>query len=97
MHKDTMTGKSVTALYEDWTHIESTVQSTSIFTEEEKREATDGLQLIKHKLKHPATLIYLSIYRIRHILRPDFHRKLTTLQLPKSIEDLITMRDLFPD
>ena len=96
VHKDMLTGKSVTAMYEDWTHIENTVQSAPRFTEEEKQEASDCLKLIKGKLKHPSTLADLCRYRIRRILRPDFHRKLKSLKLPRSIEDFIAMKDIFP-
>ena len=95
VHKNTVKGKSVTAVYEDWTHIENTVQSAPRFTEEEKQEASDCLKLIKCKLKHPSTLADLCRYRIRRILRPDFHRKLTRLQLPRLIEDFIAMKDIF--
>ena len=95
--------KSTTTMFQDWAHIENTMQQPIwMLTDEERHVLTDSIKLIKHRLTHPRMLKYLCGYRIRRILRPPgFHRKLTRLSqefhLPQRlIDDYIAMKDMFP-
>ena len=103
VYKDTVTGKSVATLYEDWACMENAVQqSIWTFTEEEMQEAVDCINVIKYKLTHAATLKYICGYKIRSILRPpDFNKKLTKLSQefrlpPRLIDDYVAMKYTFP-
>ena len=95
--KVTSTVRSVMALCGKWTWMENKVrQSKWMFNEEEKQEVIDFIQLIKHKLTHPAHLTGICRLRIRRALRPGFHKRLACLQLPKSTKNYIAMKDILP-
>ena len=96
VHKDTVTGKCVTALHHIWTWMENTVEQSAVkIRKEERQEVIDCIHFIKHRLTHPVTLAELCSLRIRRILKSDFHRKLARLHLPRLIEDFIAMKDMF--
>ena len=98
VHKDTVRGRSVSALYQNWARMENAVQDweSSALPDSERQFIVDCIQLIKQRLVQPASLMELCRLRIRCTLRPDFHRKLAMLHLPRMTRCFLEMKNEFP-